>query len=227
MSRLLWPLLLLAVLLPVIVVAEIASIVEVPAVTAGDTVAFFFSGDGGWRKIDQDISARLSSGGIHVAGINSMRYFWKKRTPEETAKDLERLINSYSGKTGKRRVLLIGYSFGADILPPVINRLPVETRKLVTGAVLLGVSDNAMFEVSAKEWLGKIKGEYPTLPEIARIDDIPLLIIAGTEDDHTVVQRIDGKKHDIFFVEGDHHFGRDYHRVADIIMHWYKKNGRK
>ena len=130
-------------------------VINIPAVTDGDTIAIFLTGDGGWRKIDKDISAALSSNGMLVLGVDSMRYFWKKRTPEETTDDISVLINSYVDRTGRKKVILIGYSFGADVVPFIINRLDEKTRPKVAGAVLLGLAPDAFFEVSAKEWLGR------------------------------------------------------------------------
>ena len=43
----------------------------------------------------------------------------------------------------KQRVLLVGYSFGADVLPFVVNRLPPDLRDRVASVSLLGIDSNA------------------------------------------------------------------------------------
>jgi len=206
------------------VIAEVRSVIEIPAGTGGDTIALFISGDGGWRKIDQDISNAMASQGIYVVGINSMSYFWKKRTPEETADDISGVINSYINKTNRKRVILIGYSFGADVIPFIINRIPAQNRLNLSGAVMLGISEDAIFEISAGEWLGRIKGEYATLPEILRINSMPLLFIEGSNDDHAVINKLDRKKYEVVLIEGGHHFDGDYNKLAWIIINWNKNN---
>ncbi|HNX24427.1 MAG TPA: AcvB/VirJ family lysyl-phosphatidylglycerol hydrolase [Spirochaetota bacterium] len=218
------PFILVIMICCVAVIAEVTSVIEIPAETGGDTIAIFISGDGGWRKIDRDISAVMASQGIHIIGINSVRYFWKKRTPEETANDISSLISSYINKTKRKKVILIGYSFGADVLPFIINRIPEKTRLNLSGAVMLGISESAIFEISAGEWLGKTKGEYATLPEVLKINGIPLLFIEGSNDDHTVIQKLDRKKNEVVLVDGGHHFDGDYNRLAWIIINWNKKN---
>ena len=78
--------------------------------------------------LDQDIAAALSAKGIPVVGLDSLRYYWTTRTPEGLAADTDRMIRYYLAHFGKKRVLLIGYSQGADVLPFAVNRLPAATQ---------------------------------------------------------------------------------------------------
>ena len=80
-------------------------------------------------------------------GLNSLKYFWKQRTPEEAARDVARILRHYLSAWNKQRVLLVGYSFGADVLPFVVNRLPPDLRARVASVSLLGIDSNAAFEV--------------------------------------------------------------------------------
>jgi len=48
---------------------------------------------------------------------------------EATARDLARVIEHYTRTWNKPRVLLIGYSQGADVLPFLVNRLPEEIHR--------------------------------------------------------------------------------------------------
>src|SRR5438105_14698329 len=100
-------------------------IVAVPAKTASPAFAIFISGDGGWAKIDKTISEELARSGIPVTGLNSLKYFWTKRTPDEFARDVGTLID----KNSARDVVLIGYSRGADVLPFADNRLAGSQRR--------------------------------------------------------------------------------------------------
>ena len=111
------------------------------------------SGDGGWAEIDKDVSAGLAGAGVPVAGWNSLDYYWTPRTPEAASADLSRIVGHYSRFWGKPRVLLIGYSFGADVLPFLVNRLSTESRAQVAGVSLLGLSDTAAFEFHLSSWL--------------------------------------------------------------------------
>src|SRR5438105_10057726 len=96
-------------------------LIEVPATRgASDTLVVFVSGDGGWAKIDKEISAILAATGMPVVGLNALQYFWTKKTPDIAAADLRSLIETYLTAWHKSRVLLVGYSRGADVLPAMV-----------------------------------------------------------------------------------------------------------
>jgi len=90
------------------------------------------SGDGGWYGFEQSIADKLANLGIPIIGLDSKKYFWKRRIPEGTASDTIKVLNFYSTEWGKQRFLLIGYSLGAEIVPFITSRLPGEMRTKVT-----------------------------------------------------------------------------------------------
>src|SRR5205085_3472416 len=97
-------------------------LIEVPATRGNsDTLVVFVSGDGGWAKIDKSIASILAANGMHVVGLNSLQYFWTKRTPESAARDLQSIIETHLG--ARKNVVIAGYSRGADVLPAMIARM--------------------------------------------------------------------------------------------------------
>ena len=90
-------------------------------------MAIVYSGDGGWRDIDKDIADRLHELGMPVVGVDSLRYFWSEQRPKVAAADLAQIIAHYRIAWQRGRVILIGYSFGADVLPFLVNRLPEDS----------------------------------------------------------------------------------------------------
>src|SRR5262245_17941303 len=61
-------------------------LIEVPAPPSDGTVmAFFASGDGGWADLDATIARAFAAQGIPVVGLNSLKYFQKRRTPDRAA----------------------------------------------------------------------------------------------------------------------------------------------
>jgi type IV secretory pathway VirJ component len=153
-------------------------VVEVPAqanAAASDSFAIIMSGDGGWAGLDQDIAAALSAQGIPVVGLDSLRYYWTKRTPDGLAADTDRMIRYYLAHFGKKKALLIGYSQGADVLPFAVNRLPQATRDQVALAAILGMSEHALFEFHVSNWISDDNSGPATLPEVSRIAGVPVL----------------------------------------------------
>jgi type IV secretory pathway VirJ component len=196
-------------------------VVEVPArpgVAQPDEFALLMSGDGGWAGIDQDIAAALSAAGIPVVGLDSLRYYWTARTPEGLAADTDKLIRYYLAHLGKKRVLLIGYSQGADVLPFAVNRLPPATRASVALAAILGMSEHALFEFHVSSWVSDSNSGPATLPEVDRITGMPVLCIYGADEKDSLCPQLDPKKIMIVEVKGGHHFDGDYAGLAQHII---------
>lgn len=195
-------------------------IVEVPAQTpkAGAPFAVFWSGDGGWAGLDEEVAAALSQRGVPVVGVDSLRYFWSARKPEGVAADLERIIRYYSGQWRSERVLLIGYSQGADILPATLNRLSAATRSHIALAAAMGLGDHAVFEFHLANWVSRVKEGYETLPEVQKIQGTTFLCIYGSEEDDTICPKLQGPAVRVVELPGSHHFNGDYGRLAEEIL---------
>jgi type IV secretory pathway VirJ component len=198
-------------------------VVEVPAQpitaqSAADVFAIVMSGDGGWAGLDQDIAAALSAKGIPVVGLDSLRYYWTARTPESVAADTDRMIRYYLSRFGKKRVLLIGYSQGADVLPFAVNRLPEATRSVVALTAILGMSEHALFEFHLSSWIADDNSGPATLPEVNRITGMPVLCIYGEDEHDSLCPKLDVKKFIVVKLKGGHHFDGNYAGLADTIL---------
>ena len=196
-------------------------IIEVPAQPAAatpDTFAIVMSGDGGWAGLDHDVAAALSAKGIPVIGLDSLRYYWTARTPNGLAADTDRMIRYYLAHFGKQRVLLIGYSQGADTLPFAVNRLPPATRARVALTAVMGMSEHALFEFHLTNWVSDDNTGPKTLPEINRITGMPVLCIYGADEKDSLCPRLDPQRFIIVQLKGGHHFDGDYANLARQIL---------
>jgi len=189
-----------------------------PGVAQSDEFAILMSGDGGWAGIDQDIAAALTAAGIPVVGLDSLRYYWTARTPEGLAADTDKLIRYYLAHFNKKRVLLIGYSQGADVLPFAVNRLPPATRASVALAAILGMSEHALFEFHVSSWISDSKSGLETLPEVDRISGMPVLCIYGADENDSLCPKLDPNKIIVVKIKGGHHFDGDYAGLAQHII---------
>jgi len=194
-------------------------IVELPAKPTHDTMAVVYSGDGGWRDLDKSIAGVLQSSGVPTIGVDSLRYFWSERSPEDVARDLHQLIATYERRWKVRHVLLVGYSFGADILPATYNELSQTDRQDIREVSLLGFSPQADFEVSVAGWLGSSSSDArPTLPELGRIDPRLVQCFYGEDEDDTACPKLSGRGIELFKTSGGHHFDGNYTGLADKIV---------
>ena len=192
---------------------------EVPAGGSAPELALLLTGDGGWAGLDQELAARLAQGGVPTVALNSLKYFWSERTPEETARDVARLMRHYLETWHKQRVLLVGYSFGADVLPFVVNRLPADLRARVVSVSLLGIDANASFEVSVADWVGGGDGGPRTVPEVAALAPLPVLCIYGAGEADSICPGLPaGGAVTRAQVGEGHHFSGEYAALADRIL---------
>lgn len=191
------------------------------AETSSDTLAVFLSGDGGWAGLDKQISDLLIKQGVNVVGIDSLRYFWKHRTAEEGGKDLTRIIRHYLAAWHKQKVVLIGYSLGADTLVPFVLHVAPELHPQIRALFLLSPGRNVEFEFHVTDWFSSddLTLGSPLLPEIRKLHDVPLLCLYGDEDaDDSLCTQLNATDARVIRMPGDHHFNDDYKAVTDIIV---------
>jgi len=194
-------------------------LVDIPASKPGRLFAVIWSGDGGWRDIDKTIGELLAQRGVPVVGVDCLRYFWHQREPEQMAADLARILAAARAAWNTPDALLIGYSFGADVLPFAVNQLPAAERSRIVLLSLLGLEPHAPFEIEVTGWLGQTDEDAPlALPELLKFDLSRLQCVYGEEEDDTLCTAPELSSAEILRFPGGHHFDEDYEKVADAIL---------
>jgi type IV secretory pathway VirJ component len=168
-------------------------LIEIPAAGSDSMFAILITGDGGWASADRGVSAALTKYGVSVVGLDAPRYLTPARTPDESTRDLARIIRHYTSAWQRNRVVVIGYSRGADIAPFMVARLPDELRRQVALVALLGPSAWVGFEYHLVDLVANIHrpGDFPVLPEVERLRGTPILCIYGRRDRHAICPELD------------------------------------
>jgi type IV secretory pathway VirJ component len=198
-------------------------LVSLPAKPTHGTMAIVYSGDGGWRDLDKSIGDVFQKEGVPTIGVDSLRYFWSKKTPEQTSADLARIISVYSELWGVNRVILVGYSFGADMLPAAYNGLPIVEKAQVAQMSLLGLSEQVDYEISVGGFLGTSSGDGATLPEFAKIKPALVQCVYGEEEDDSACLKLQNTGIEMIKTTGGHHFDGDYEGLANKILDGLKR----
>ena len=189
-------------------------------------LAVIISGDGGWRDIDKSIGEWLSQKGVAVVGLDSLRYFWSKKSPKDVASDLALLFDHYGAEFGTNRYAIVGFSFGSDIMPDVWPELPKAVRDHVRLVSLLALGTNADFEVTVEGFIGAASAESrPLAPLLHQLPLDRTLCIYGreeAEDNETSCTAPELGDAQRLALEGGHHFDGDYGKAAEAI--WTRMN---
>lgn len=196
-------------------------VIEVrPQEPATGTMAVFVTGDGGWAGIDKDIAAILGRHGIGVVGLDSLRYFWTRRTPEQAGADLARLIRHYMQAWDAQDVVCIGFSLGADAIPSMVTNLPAELKESVRQVSLLAPSRHVELEFHITDWIhdDEASQDIALLPEVRKLGDLPLLCLYGSEEKVSLCMDLDPGLATVHRLPGSHHFNGDYAKVAELIL---------
>lgn len=168
---------------------------------------FIFSGDGGWLDFEDELATQYSVQGFHTIGFNSRNYFWTKRTPEELTAHIMLLIRTYSRLYKTNKIYLCGYSFGADIVPFIYNRLPLRAKRRVISLQMLSPFASSDFMVHTADLLN-IAGDnkvYKVQPEVEKVT-IPVFCYYGTDEKPKPLSEIRRSNFNLIQVPGDHRY---------------------
>ena len=175
----------------------------------------FVSGDGGWADLDRGVATGLAARGIAVVGWNTLRYFWKEKTPSGFAVDLAHVVGALPADV---TVFAGGYSFGAETVPIVVAGATDPALQRIAGLTLLAPGPYATFEVSPLDWLRK--SEKPNEHAVAAAIDHaarPVLCLAPDDDAGSGCPPRGGSGYTRATFPGGHHFGADYDGLASRI----------
>jgi type IV secretory pathway VirJ component len=193
---------------------------EVPTVAAAsDTFVVLYSGDNGWAATAKGFSAELATAGQPVIGIDSLRYFLRRRSPEGAAADLTAVIEHYAAAWSRPRVILVGYSFGADSLPLIVAQLPAEERARVRLMVLISPADRADMLFDGLSWINlTLPGARPLAPALLTLGAIPAVCIRAEHDPRAACDRFPPQAITSVHLPGFHRYHGQYQAVARIIL---------
>jgi type IV secretory pathway VirJ component len=150
---------------------------------SGPLLAVMLTGDGGWSAGDRALAAAFVQRHVAVVGLNSARYLSRARTPDEAGADLTRILRHFLPAWHRERVVVVGYSRGADIGPFMISRLPCDLRDRVALVTLLGPGEFAGFKAGLLDVLHSHTSKgLQVSPEVAALRGTSVLCIYGVRD---------------------------------------------
>jgi type IV secretory pathway VirJ component len=194
-------------------------LIETPAAAPGDTLAVLYSGDGGWGGLDQGVAKVLAADGVPVLGVNSLRYFLAKRPPQAVADDLADQLRRHQAQWGRHKIVLIGYSFGADALPAIVPLLPADLRGQIKGLVLIGTGPHGDLTFHPASWLNRATADsFAVAPAVEALKGLPMTCIYGDKERLDICPTLPATTIRQVRLHGGHHFDGDYVGLGEAVL---------
>jgi type IV secretory pathway VirJ component len=152
----------------------------------GAHAVIFLSSYWGWRPLHQETAAHIAAAGHTVVGIDSPAYFDKRLNELDWGRDLaalRELANDRAGLPKETPVFLVGHSWGAELIPYIVNRGGARN---VAGALLVGPSDESAFiyrvSLQMKQVPSPADEQFHVKDEMRVMTPMPVVFIEGALD---------------------------------------------
>lgn len=141
------------------------------------------SGDMGDRVgMTPKVAARLHARGYAIVTVNSLSYFSPGRTATEAAALVAGAMHRAMTLGRTDHVVLIGQSFGADMLHAALAEFPDSARRPIKAVVLVVPGHDIVFRASPVELAGLETPDALAWPTASRLTWAPVTCIRGARE---------------------------------------------
>lgn len=146
-------------------------------------VALYLSGDMGFHAgLGPDVADRLTRQGIAVVAENSLHFFRTRRTPEEAGAMIADGLRRAIALDPDAPLLLLGQSFGADVIAPSLPYVPTQLRRRIRFIGLIVPGATRQWRASPSEIFSFNEPEEDAITAAQRLSWTPLLCIHGAQE---------------------------------------------
>lgn len=175
-----------------------------------DMVAVLFSGDMGFKiGMGPKIARRLSEDGVPVVGINSLSFFRTQKNPAQ----VEALVTMASRRAlawaHADHLLLIGQSFGADMLHVGVVNLPPDLKAKTRLVALFVPGETVIYRASPSEMFNWATPDATALPTARLLNWAPVLCVRGKREDNSLCPHLTMNNVRHVALPGGHALNRD------------------
>jgi len=176
----------------------------------------FLTGDFGFLNFDKTIVHDLNAKKVSVVVLNSMKYFRSSKSPSQLSADLGSIIDQYNRKWNQHKVVIMGYSMGAEVIPFAINRLDEKSRHQLMDIILIAPGQKTIFRLKPTDYLFEGKKGTDIYSELLKMRDQRSYIICDDSEFSLCRKNLEGVS-DNDFLGGGHHFGRNFLLLSKLI----------
>jgi type IV secretory pathway VirJ component len=181
------------------------------------TVAVFLSGDSGLNiGMGSRVVQAIADQGVPVLAVNSLTAFAHRRTPDEVRAMIAETTRHALALPGARRVILIGQSFGADMLQYGVAGMPSDLRPRIAQVILAVPGETLLFKATPGGFLDGAP-DLPALPSARAIDWLPVTCIHGLQEENSLCPLLHGRNVRVVALPGDHYLRHDAGALVGAI----------
>lgn len=180
--------------------------------------AVFLSGDMGFRfGMGEKVAAAIAAKGVPVVGVASPVVFAAHRSRTDADAVVAGAVRLALARTGASRVVLMGQSYGADILATTAPDLPPDLRTHILAIDLTVPARDVYFRADpvGLAYLGK--PDARPLPAMRRIDWAPVVCVYGLEEKGSLCPSLEGRAK-VIGLTGDHYLNHDAPRLIGTTL---------
>ncbi|WP_230769313.1 virulence factor [Sphingomonas sp. Leaf4] len=182
-------------------------------------VAVYLSGDMGLRfGLGAKVVPALAAHGIPVVGVSSPVTFGTRRSRAEADAIVANAIRTAMARTGATRVLLMGQSFGADIVSAVAPDLPADLRPHIAAINVVVPAQSVFFRSDPTGILYHGTPDAWPSAGMRRLDWAPVICIHGRDERESLCPTLAGTKAQVIGLPGGHFLRNDDKLVIATIL---------
>ena len=186
-------------------------------------LVFYITGDGGFNDFSTGLCTAINKAGYAVSSLNAKSYFWNKKTALQTATAIAAYVAKQFNGRQNQQLILVGYSFGADVIPFVVNKLPDAMRKKVGAVILLSPSGSTDLEIHFTDMFGgNKKRSMDVVAEINKMASPKTVTLFGSDETYFPVKDITLKNYINEVLLGGHHLDGNTAEIAKTIIRYFK-----
>jgi type IV secretory pathway VirJ component len=178
-----------------------------------NALILYISGDGGLNSFNRSLIQAFEKKQYGVVTLDSRKYFWTQKEPIGFANDAEKIALHYMQAWNKSSLVIVGYSFGADVAAFLSGRLSNTLRTKIRSMTLLSPSASTDFVIRLSDLLAEndnANRKYKIEPEIKK-NTLPLTCIFGEEEHLFLKSKLKTMGNiRVYDLPGNHQYEKNY-----------------
>lgn len=198
---------------------------------ANAPVAILLSGDMGFKVgMGPRVAQRLVKDDVPVIGVNSLTYFRSTRTAHEATALLTTAIQRARAINPQAKLIMIGQSYGADMLHVGLAGLPAVLRQRIALVTLVVPGATVENRASPSEILTFAMPEADARPTARQLVWAPTLCIYGVKETNSLCPLLHQPNVHVVGLPGGHPLHGDidavYHAIHSAMAELHLGTGR-